>query len=272
MHPLEGVLRGWVFLVPAMMSQDDLESVNPALAWTAQLPTVFVPTLSGVIVAAWGAPIALALDALSFLVMVWALMRMPDIPRLARASTQTASKRVAGPDILRDYPVVIALTSMSPAFFFAYGPLEASLAVHARERLHLNADGFGLLWAVLGVGAVLGNLSVPWLRQRRRPGQVLAIIAIQWGAAEFSLGLSNSLPVALASMLFCAAVWGPYMPLETSLSQRVVPPDRHGLVMLPANVIIMLPGLVCMVVGLMNANRLTLRDVMPILAGISGIG
>jgi hypothetical protein len=30
-------------------------------------------------------------------------------------------------------------------FFFAYGPLEAALPVYSSQKLHANADGYGLL-------------------------------------------------------------------------------------------------------------------------------
>ena len=275
---------GMRVLVPAMMQRDDLEAANGALAWTMQVPIVFAPALSGAIVAAWGAPASLALDALSFLVMAWALLRAPEVSRVSQAQAEDGHKRATSLRILRDYPVVILLTSLSLAFFFAYGPLEASLAVHAKQRLHVNADGFGLLWSVLGVGAVLGSLGVTWLGQRRRPGLVLAIIVALWGAAQFSIGLSTSLPMALVSMFVGGVIWGPYTALETSLIQRVVPPERHGqvfgarlsltmpaaplgtalgglaLTVLQPNMVIMISGLLCVGVGLINANRITLRN------------
>jgi MFS family permease len=260
-------------LAPHLVQIEELEAANGALAWTMQLPTVLAPALAGVIVAAWGAPAALLLDAASFLVMAWALRVAPDLQRTSLV-THTASTRSSPLRTLRDYPAVAIVTLLSLVFFFTYGPLEASLPVYAKERLGVDAQGFGLLWSALGVGALIGSLGVPWLARRKRLGVVLAFITIGWGVVQFSVGLSASLPLALVCMFIGGVIWGPYLALETSLVQRIVPPERHGqvfgarlaittpaaplgtavggamLTIMPANFVIIGSGLLCVLAGL----------------------
>jgi MFS family permease len=212
-------------LVPWLVQDHELEVGNAALSLTGQLPTVLGPALAGVLISAWGATNALWLDALSFWVLAWALLAVPNIQR---KPTAVQSKSAFSLEPLRRFKLLPVLFLMSGAFFFAYGPLEAALPILAKTQLHTDAGGYGLIWSACGLGMVLGSLATNWLSQHTRIGTTLCLISVGWGVCQTLIALSPNVMFALAAMGVGGAIWGPYLALEASLIQRLVPTEQHG--------------------------------------------
>ncbi|WP_216319214.1 MFS transporter [Deinococcus aestuarii] len=209
--------------VPALLPDEELEQGNAAYSLTTQVPTVLGPALAGLLVAAWGAPRALLVDALSFLFMAWALGSLPRLPRGGRAVGRTETARGR-----RWTPAVLATLGLTTLFYFVYGPLEAALPVFARESLGTGAQGYGALWSALGVGSLFGTLLVGPLSRAFPVSLTLAAIMALWGVAVTGLAFAPGVGPALAVMFAGGLIWGPYTALETTLLQRRVPSGEHG--------------------------------------------
>lgn len=268
--PLTGV--GLRVVLPALVNDDDLEAGNAALAGVSQLSTLAGPVLGGVLVRVWGAANVLWLDAASFLVMAWAISRLP---RLSRPASTVPRARATLAPLLRD-PVVLTLTLLGLAFYFAYGPMEVALPVQTREVLGGGAGGYGLLVSLVGAGMLLSNLAAPWLGRRARPA-LLGGIAVAWGAAQAGLGLSTSYPLSAALALLAGVAWGPYTALEVSTIQRRVPPEVLGAVF-GARAALLTPAAPlgtafggALLGGLSSAAVLSLSGALCVLAGLTGM-
>lgn len=271
-------------LVPALVRDDQLEAANTALALAWQIPTVIGPAIAGAIVAAWGAPWALAVDASTFSFMAWMLFGTPRIERFARVESATEASGVRS---LLEYPAVVVAVALTLAFYFSYGPLEAALPVFARGALGADAGGYGLLWSALGVGTLLGSLGTARLVRASSLRAILALITLAWGLAQLALGFSPSLGFAMACMFLGGIIWGPYTALEMTLLQRVVPRDLHGRVfgarsalivpaaplgtalggallgVIPASTVIVVGAIACVLagaVGLIAARDATIKE------------
>lgn len=212
-------------LVPWLVKDNELEVGNAALSLTSQLPTVLGPALAGVLVANWGAANALWLDALSFFVLAWALLAVPNIQR---APVAAQAKSAFSLDVFRQFKLLAVLFVVSGSFFFAYGPLEAALPILVKAQLQSDASGYGWLWSACGLGMVLGSLATSWLARYTRISVTLCLISVGWGVCEILIALAPTLQLAMAAMLVGGAIWGPYLALEASLIQRIVPSEQHG--------------------------------------------
>jgi predicted MFS family arabinose efflux permease len=115
-------------------------------------------------------------------------------------------------------------------FFLSYGPLEVALPVYNQRVLHAGAIGFGLLWTGFGIGAVVGALGTGLVARLRRPGLLLASIAVLWGALLAPLVILRQLPLAMFFLALAGCAWAPYTAIETSLLQRLIPQRLHGAV------------------------------------------
>ena len=104
-------------------------------------------------------------------------------PASAPAPASDLAPAGAVPDawaVIRSSPVLPGLLALSFAFYLLYGPVEVALPVHVATDLHGSAALLGLFWAVFGVGAVVGELSAPFLR-RWRVWPIMTGIVLGWG-------------------------------------------------------------------------------------------
>ena len=112
-------------------------------------------------------------------------------------------------------------------YFLAYGPLEPALPVYSRDVLEAGAGGYGLLWSAFGAGALAGLATVP-LACRLRAGFALAGNALAWGAALLPLLVVTGTAPAMLALALGGLIWAPYVTLESSLLQRLVPAHLLG--------------------------------------------
>jgi hypothetical protein len=120
--------------------------------------------------------------------------------------------------------VVLAVTLV---YFLAYGPLEPALPVYSRDVLKAGASGYGLLWSAFGAGALVGLATVPVVG-RLRPGLALAGNALAWGTALLPLLVVTGTAPAMTALAVGGLIWAPYVTLESSLLQRLVPAHLLG--------------------------------------------
>lgn len=107
-------------------------------------------------------------------------------------------------------------------------PLEPAHPLYSRDVLKAGASGYGLLWSGLGVGAVLGLLTIPWVGRRSRPGMTFSAIAALWGFFLLPLMFVPNLGAAMVFLGLAGRAWGSYTTIETTLLQRFVPAHQRG--------------------------------------------
>ena len=214
--------------VPHLVDDAALDRANALTATSAQFSYLAGPVAAGFAVARFGGPGALFIDAASFVLMGLLVLTLPPITREPPVARHSAANRWLGFGALFSLRYVPALTLLSLVFFFSYGPLEAALPVYSRQTLHANADGFGLLWTGFGVGSFAGVLTLTKRSHRWRPSIALPMIALLWGALLCPLLFIRQLPLAMLFLAVAGASWAPYTPMETTLLQRLVPPEIRG--------------------------------------------
>ncbi len=271
-------------LIPDLVADEDLEEANVLWAVNFNLATLLGPGVAGVLVALLGAPSVLLLDAGTFLVMMAVALSLPVLERTAQDDTLSFSERF-GFRQLWSIKVVRLTTLLSLVFFFSYGPLEAALPLYSVEVLQTGAQGYGLLWTALGVGAFVGTLLTSVVNRYVRLGLALPLIALLWGVSLLPLAVTRELWVACILMGLAGLMWGPYSPIETTLLQRTVPKKQLGrvfgaratlvssgvplgiavggvlLTFLPSTILIAISGFACVLVGLGGLASPALRRV-----------
>ena len=92
----------------------------------------------------------------------------------------TAALR-AGGRYVRHSPIVRRLLRRALVFVIPASALWALLPLVASPRLGLDAGGYGLLLAALGVGAIGGGVLLPRIRTRLSPNQLLLLAGALYG-------------------------------------------------------------------------------------------
>ena len=269
-------------VLPDLVEDKDLDAANMLWSFGLNLSLVVGPAVAGLLVASFGGPSVLLIDAATFAVMALVAATMPNVER-GKPSMQAPLSERLGLRQLWDMKVVRYTTLLSLVFFFSYGPLEAAMPVYSDAILKTDARGYGLLWSALAVGALIGTLSSTTLSQRLRLGVALPLIALLWGASLLPMAFTNHLWLACGLLLLGGLMWGPYTPMETTLLQRNVPKEQLGrvfgarstlltggsplglavggilLAFVPATSVIAFSALACILVGLSGLASPTFR-------------
>lgn len=270
-------------VLPDLVEDKDLDAANMLWSFSLNLSLVGGPAVAGLLVASFGGPSVLLIDAVTFAVMALVAAAMPNVQR-GRSPMQAPLFEQLGLRQLWDMKVVRYTTLLSLVFFFSYGPLEAALPVYSDAVLQTDAQGYGLLWSALAVGALIGTLSSTTLSRRLRLGVALPLIAFLWGASLLPIAFTNHLWLACGLFLLGGLMWGPYTPMETTLLQRNVPREQLGrvfgarstmltggsplglavgailLAFVPATSVIAFSALACIFVGVVGLASPTFRD------------
>lgn len=214
-------------ILPELVEDKDLDAANMLWSFSLNLSLVIGPAVAGVLVASFGGPSVLLIDAGTFAVMAITAVTLPTLKRSNAATESPISERL-GLRQLWDMKVVRYTTLLSLVFFFSYGPLEAALPLYSDAVLQTDARGYGLLWSALAVGALIGTLSSTTLSRRLRLGVALPLIALLWGASLLPMVFINELWSASGLLFLGGLMWGPYTPMETTLLQRNIPKAQLG--------------------------------------------
>ena len=214
-------------ILPDLVEDKDLDAANMLWSFSLNLSLVIGPAVAGFLVASFGGPSVLLIDAGTFAVMALVAITLPILKRSKPPVQAPLSERL-GLHQLWHVKVVRYTTLLSLVFFFSYGPLEAALPLYSDAILQTDARGYGLLWSALAVGALIGTLSSTTLSRRLRLGVALPLIALLWGASLLPMVFINKLRLACGLLLLGGLMWGPYTPMETTLLQRNVPKEQLG--------------------------------------------
>jgi predicted MFS family arabinose efflux permease len=172
--------------LPAVVSTDRLADANSKLTASASLAQIAGPALAGALVQLVTAPLAILVDALSFLASALFLARM-------RITDEGPGRQGPRKDIWREMGDGLRLTFGQPLLgTFAvsagtnnlFGTLfSAVLVLYVTRRLGIGPAVLGVIFASAGPGGLLGTLLAP--RVARWVGSGPAILA-----AQLLLGLS----------------------------------------------------------------------------------
>jgi len=243
---VSSVLSAWgqagkYTLIADLLPAEQRVAGNTVFGLADQLSLMIGPALAGLVTAVAGPAVVITADAASWAVLAISYARItPLATRLARArapkpaaappgTPATAAAPTARPAggggwaVIRSSPVLPGLLALSFVFYLLYGPVDVALPVHVATDLHGSAALLGIFWAVFGVGAVIGELTAPYLR-RWRVWPTMTWIVLGWGLALVPLGLVTPLWAALAAFFAGAVIWGPWMSLSMGVLQDASPP------------------------------------------------
>ena len=230
-----GLSAGQVFfspaaqsLLPALVGDEEIVTANSGI-WTAAVTAqIAVAPVAALLAVQVGFGPAFAVNAASFALSALALrgVREPERVRRVSVSSPFAHAREALA-ALAQVPLLKALALGQFLAALSAGATSALLVVLAQERLG-GVEGYGLLVAAIGVGAVLGPLVL--LRRvadPRRPLFVFGPYALR-GVVDLVLGLVTALPLAAAALVLYGLSTSTGSVTFSSLVQSRVPEELRG--------------------------------------------
>jgi len=215
-------------IIPEFVPRDVLVSANALRSLSRNTARIGGPAVGGVLVAALGPSPAFLIDGATFFVSYFALLRTRPVSVTAARPGRLLQQVRAGLHFTLSKPwiwvTVAGFAVMNAAIF---GPLQVALPILVRDALGADAQAYGALLAAMGVGAVVGDLSVGAFRVRRT-GVTMYGLAALTGCSLAGFGIAPHFPVLvlLAATAGCAiAAFG---VLWDGALQRHVPDEFLG--------------------------------------------
>jgi MFS family permease len=219
-------------LVPELVGRRDVLNAIALNSTMFNSARIVGPAIAGMLIGVVGAGGCFGINSASFLAIIVALafIRLP--PRTRPAGGESVWRRMAiGLRVVRDHAdirTLIVLIAVFSSVGILYLPL---MPVFARDVLRSGPGGYGLMMTAIGVGAVLGGLTLATFSRTARPGQVLTWGTVALGLLEIGFSFARTLPLALALLVLIGFCQTSIASLGNTLIQTLAPDETRGRVM-----------------------------------------
>jgi MFS family permease len=215
-------------LVPSLVEKKDLPNAIALNSIQFNLARVFGPLLAGVTLATFGTAICFALNGLSFLVVIVAIMSLTIRHTRPAERKSILHELNVGLTYVRGETAIIALTVLASLTTFLGLPLLTFLPIFARDIYHGDVGRYSQMMAFSGAGAVCGALVVAWLGRFKHMGLTLLIVQFAFGLlitafAICRIGWLSNLLLFLAGSALIVV-----FSMTASLVQLIVPDHMRG--------------------------------------------
>jgi hypothetical protein len=225
-------------------AEQGVYNANAALNVALAASVVLGPTLGALAVRAFGGPVALLIDAGSFLacgaLVVDLYVYVED-----RAGASVRARLASAWEYVREVPTLRALLltqATALVFFETAAPVEV---FYAKGTLRAGDVGYGALLAVWGMGMFAGSLLFAH-SSRRSLGAMLSCGTLAVGLAYIGFGIAPSLGLATLAALLGGVGNGVQWASLIGSVQRLTIPPLHGRLMSAVESI----GGLCPLIGL----------------------
>ena len=225
-------------LTPNLVPRADLPNALTLNTIVFQLAAVAGPAAGGIVIGQLGVAWAYALNALSFLVVIAALLMMKEVGGLRTGHGQHAAdaKKAeftldAAMDGLRFVFRAPLIRSTMLLDFFAtfFSSAMALLPLYAQDILAIGAHGYGWLYAAPAVGACVTSAimvrAVTWIDRR---GDTLLVAVGCYGLATVGFGMSRHFWLSFACLALTGATDTVSMVFRNLIRQLETPDHLRG--------------------------------------------
>jgi MFS family permease len=198
----------WQATMGDIVSREELPAAVSLNSMGFNLMRCVGPAVGGVIVALAGAAAAFAINALSYIAIILALLRWQAPPRDTRLPREPMGAAFsAGLRYVAMSPNLLRVILRGFWFGLAGIALLALLPVVVRETLEGSAVEYGIMLGCFGLGAVGGALLNARLRARLSNEAIARASFVGFGCASLVLGLNTYDLLSGAVLLVAGACW-----------------------------------------------------------------
>jgi MFS family permease len=215
-----------------LVGRDDLMNAIALNSAMFNAARIVGPAVAGVLIGAAGVGMCFFLNGVSYIAVIaglWAI-RLPSFVTQPVETPAWEGLRQAVRFIRSDVRVstLVVLVAVFSVFGF---PFLVLMPVVARDVLHTDARGYGLLMAAVGVGAMLGALGLAVAGARVRKGATLLAGGAAFGLLLCWVAAARSVAVAMALLALAGCAMIVSTALANTMLQTLVPDELRGRVM-----------------------------------------
>jgi MFS family permease len=216
-----------------MVGRQDLMNAIALNSSVFNASAVIGPAIAGLVIAAVGVPICFLANSVSYLAAIVALLLMRDLPQVAAQHHELPFlKRVAeGAVYARREPVVgMLLIAVAVFSLFAMNRLTL-IPLFADQVLHVGAHGFGFLLASMGLGALVGALTLAFSPTLGADPRRQFWMAMIWVIALLEFSISRVFVLSMATLFVAGYCQISFVATANNRIQTLTPDHLRGRVM-----------------------------------------
>ena len=216
---------------PRLLARPLLRSAVPLISMAFGSSRVIAPSIAGFLIAAAGAPSTFLLSAAAVSTMIGVLFLL----RPAREETRSHGK------LLESFTESVRYIRANEAFAKAIGAalLNAAFAmgyinmlpVFAKDVLHVDSRGLGILVSAAGIGGLAGFLSYAWVQARVSPRNLMVGALTVYNAALIGLAFSDWFWLSFCTILAAGVCHAYFLTCVQVMLQTLVDDRYRGRVM-----------------------------------------
>jgi MFS family permease len=217
-------------LIPNLVPREHLPNAISLNTIMLQIASVLGPSVAGIVIASLGVGWVYAINALSFLFVIAALLLMRNIPGAGDGEKSDISLKAAREGLRFVFSSPMIRSTMLLDFFATFfSSATALLPIFAQDILRVEAWGYGWLYAAPSIGALLASaIMVPAVEWIERRGVVLIWAVAGYGLATVVFGWSRQFWLTFICLALTGATDTVSMVLRNIIRQLETPDHLRG--------------------------------------------
>ena len=214
-------------LVPRLVPPELLPNALSLYTTVYEIAAIAGPALGGALLAWKGVLPIYAIDVISFLATIGALLAMSHTAPSRGLAGLNAGAIVEGLRFLKGTPLILTTMLLDFVATFLAGSL-LLLPIFADQLLHVGPGGLGILYAAQPAGAAVAGVLLSWLPTLRRQGRAVIVSVAVYGAAIAVFGVSRWFLLSLLALAVSGAADTVSAVMRQTLRHTLTPDELRG--------------------------------------------
>jgi predicted MFS family arabinose efflux permease len=218
-------------LIPSLVDREDMPNAIALNSIQFNTAVTIGPALAGQALAKLGEQWCFGLNALSFLAPIVSLSIITAryLPEKTNDSIFGSLKQ--GIRFVRKQGSMEALILLAFCMTALSMPMRTYIPVFVKDIFHRGPETFGNLLSAMGIGSIIGSLTVAGMGNIPNKGRVALVTLISLGAGIAGFSISKALPLSYAMLIIVGASMMMVFATVTSLVQLIATNEMRGRVM-----------------------------------------
>ena len=218
-------------LIPSLVDREDMPNAIALNSIQFNTAVTVGPALAGQALAKLGESWCFGLNALSFLAPIVSLSIITAryLPEKTNDSIFGSLKQ--GIKFVRKQGSMEALIVLAFCMTALSMPMRTYIPVFVKDIFHRGPETFGNLLSVMGIGSIIGSLTVAGMGNIPNKGRVALITLMSLGVGIAGFSVSKALPLSYAMLIIVGASMMMVFATVTSLVQLIATNEMRGRVM-----------------------------------------
>jgi MFS family permease len=220
------------FVIQMVDRRDDLGNAIALNGSMVNSASLVGPAIAGVVIAAVGEGYCFLIDGISYIAVIVSLLSMRiTIPQARRPQREVMHELQEGWQYVRgSLPIRSILMNLGLVSTFGM-PYFVVMPIFAAEVLHGGPNTLGFLMSAVGVGALVGTVSLTMRKSIVGLGRRIVIATVLCGAALIAFGWSHILWLSILILPFVGFGLMQQMAPSNTILQTIVDDEKRGRVM-----------------------------------------